>query len=141
MDKKMLTIILAIALLGCFFLPYLKFGSAGSASGFEIVTAEDGRGGDIDVILMKYIWVLIPISAIMLLIGALNNGNYFLGRGIWAWLPLLTLLYFVVRLFLEARKGEGSFEIGELAEVFGVGFWATLVVSLVLAIYNPRSKG
>lgn len=136
----MLTIILAIALLGCFFLPFLKFGSAGGASGFEIVTAEGGRAGDIDAILMKYIWVLIPLSAIMLLIGALNNGNYFLGRGIWTLLPLLTLVYFIVRLFLEARKGEGSFEISELGEVFGVGFWATLGVSLILAIYHPRLK-
>jgi len=126
MDKKTLTIVLAVALIGCFFLPYLKFMGMG-ASGYDTVFA---KGGDWE----KYILLLIPVSGVMLLIGALNGGNYIGGRGIWTWLPLLAVLYIIIRPVIDGA------DIGSMIKVFGIGLWITLAASLVLAFYNPKGK-
>jgi uncharacterized membrane protein YuzA (DUF378 family) len=64
MDRKTLTIVLALALLAAFFLPW----GAGKFSGFDLVTAK-GAGWK------QYILILIPLSALLLLLGAFN-GNY-----------------------------------------------------------------
>lgn len=130
MDKKMLTIILAVVLIGCFFLPYISFMGMG-ASGYDAVFS---GGGD----WKKYILLLIPVSGVMLLIGAMNNGNYILGRGIWTWLPLLAVLYMII--------GEpliNGAAIGDIFKVigkgYGAGLWITIIASLVLAFYNPKA--
>ncbi len=133
MDRRILTIVLALALIGCMFLPFLKFFGSG-ASLFDIVTAKGG--GDWE----KYVCLLIPISAAMLLIGALNKENYLIARFIWAILPLLTVLYYPVRLYMEASKGGNSVNIGDLIKVFDIGFWALLGVALILAVVQPKSK-
>jgi hypothetical protein len=141
MDRKPYTIIFALILIGSFFLPCLKFGTLGSASGFDIVTATGGKGGDWQVMLLKYIWILIPLSGILLLIGALNNENYFLGRGLWTWLPLLTVIFIIVKFYLDAKNnGSGSVSLGDLVKIFGVGYWIAFGASLILAFYNPRSR-
>jgi FtsH-binding integral membrane protein len=127
MDKKMLTIVLAVVLIGCFFLAYF-----GSASGLDFVKAP---GGD----WKKYVPALIPLSGIMLLIGAMNNGNYPGGRGIWSWLPLLTILFMVIGLPLIDGAAIGDI-FKMLGKGYGIGFWITIVASLVLAFYNPQAK-
>jgi hypothetical protein len=131
MDKKILTVILAIVLIGCFFLPYMSFMGM-SASGYDAVFS--GGGGD----WKKYILLLIPVSGVMLLIGALNNGNYILGRGIWAWLPLLTVIYMIIGQPLIDGEAIGNIFKG-LGKGYGIGLWVTIGASLVLAIYNPKS--
>jgi len=76
MNRKLLTIILAVVLIASFFLPVW---SISSTSAFDAVQATS-YGTGIENMLMKYLWIIFPLSGIMLLIGALNNGNYFLGR-------------------------------------------------------------
>ena len=139
MDRKTVTIVLALALIGCFFLPYLQYGPV-NASGFDLLTAPTNNGADRGLLIMKYIWIMIPVAGIMLLIGALNNGNYFLGRVIWAFLPLLTLLFVVVQIFRDAKRIGANISISELAMNMGIGFWITLGLSLLLAFYWPRQK-
>ena len=124
MDKKMLTIVLSVVLIGCFFLPYFKFMGVG-ASGYDIVFSGGGNWE-------KYLMLLIPIPAVLLLIGALNNGNYIGGRTLWAWLPLLAILYHLIRMVVEGAA------IGDLVKVIGLGLWVSLAASLVLAFYNPK---
>jgi hypothetical protein len=124
MNRKYLTIVMAIALIAAFFLPLL---SGIKISPFDIVTAP-GKSNDA---LMKYIWVLIPISAILLLIGALNNEQYFLGRGIWAWLPFATLVFVLIRLYF--KEGDAKVPFVEFIKTFGVGFWIMFAASLILA--------
>ena len=138
-NKKIATIIFALCLIGFFFLPYISLGPFGSISGFDMVTGPGGKTGDTEALIMKYLFILIPLSGIMLLIGAVNNGNYFLGRGLWALLPLLVLVYYIVRIFMEAG-GIDSPGIGDIVKMFSYGFWATLGVSLALAFYWPKGK-
>jgi hypothetical protein len=139
MDRKTITIVLALALIGCFFLPYLQYGPV-TASGFDLLTAPVISGGEKVLLIMKYIWIMIPVAGIMLFIGALNNGNYFLGRSIWAFLPLLTLFFVVAIIFRDAKKTGASTLISDLTANMGTGFWITLGISLVLALYWPKRK-
>jgi hypothetical protein len=125
MDKKMLTIILAVVLIGCFFLAYWSFMGSG-ISGYDSVFSAGGNWE-------KYIILLVPVSGVLLLIGALS-GNYIGGRTIWTWLPLLTILYYLVRMVIQGAA------IGDLFKIIGIGLWISLAASLVLAFYNPKAK-
>jgi len=106
------------------------------------VTSNAGKGGAWDDMLMQYIWVLIPLSGLILLIGSLNRENYFLGRGLWTWLPLLTVIFVIVKLYLDSKNAGGGtpVSIGDLLKVFGMGFWVAAGASLLLAFYNPRPR-
>ena len=127
MDKKTLTIGLAIALLIAFFLPYYS-GFAGKASGFDIVKGP----GDWET----YVLILIPLSAVLLLVGALN-GNYPLSRNLLCWLPLLTVLFLLIlNPLIQGVKFEYIFKA--IGKGYGVGLWVTIVTSVVLAFYNPK---
>ncbi len=130
MDRKTFTLISAVVLIAAFFLAYYNFFI--SVSGYDIVSSS---GGD----WKKYVILLIPVSAILLLIGAVNNGNYILGRGLLAWLPLLGVLFliFIAPLIEGAAIGDIFKGIGK---GYGIGLWLTIVASLALAFYNPKPK-
>jgi hypothetical protein len=127
MDRKMLTIILGLALVGCFFLEYWA-----GMSGFDFVK---GEGND----WQKYIWGLIPLAGLLLFIGALNNGNYILGRGFLSWLPLLALIYLLIISPMIHGMSTGNV-FKALGKGYGIGLWITIGVSLVLVFYNPRPR-
>ena len=131
MNRKIFTIVLAVLLIASFFLP---IGTYTSTSPLDIVTGPSA-GTEFEGLLLKYGWILIPLSGLMLLIGALNNETYFLGRGLWAFLPLIALVYLIVRPLMLIG---GRFDIGGLVKGLGVGTWIALVASLVLAIYWPK---
>ena len=131
MNRKIWTILVSVALIGCFFLPFFKFGST---SAYDIVTSPASG----DHAWEKYIWLVIPLSAVILLIGAMNNGTYFLGRSFWTLLPLLTVLYFLVRIYLNAKDISSHVAIKDIIRVFDTGYWATLGLSVLLAFIHPR---
>lgn len=132
MDRKVLSILLGLALLVSFFLPYLSMGGA-TASGLDIVK----NAGDSKDAVMTYIWLIFPLSGLMLLIGALNNGNYPGGRALWLWLPFLALIYilFVYPLMNGAAFGDLFKTFGQ---GFGIGLWIALAASLVGILVNPK---
>jgi hypothetical protein len=123
MNKKMVTMILAVVLIAGFFLPYISFLGRG-ISGFDMVKG----GGKADV----YVLALSPLAGILLLAGALNNGKYILARGILGILALVGVLYLVVRSVIEGG------DIGSMFKILGVGYWLSLVAALALVFYNPK---
>jgi hypothetical protein len=138
MDRKMLTIILAVVLIGCFFLPYAQgniFGVSYSASGFNMVFPKETGGETWE----RFIWLVIPASGLLLLLGALNNENYILGRGLLSWLPILALIYTLIVADMVHGRAIGDVFKG-LGQGYGIGLWITIGASLVLAVYNPRPK-
>lgn len=131
MDRKIFTIVLAIVLIGCFFLPYFSLFGMG-ISGFDMVKAPGGGW-------QKYVMLLIPLSGILLLIGAVNNENYPLGRNLLCWLPLLALIFMMIISPLIDGVAFGDI-FSALGKGYGLGLWITIAASLVLAFYNPRAK-
>jgi hypothetical protein len=130
MDRKTLTIILAVALLAAFFLPWSS-GYAGKFSGFDVVTAK-GAGWK------QYTLLLIPLSALLLLLGSFN-GNYALGRGLLCILPFLAILFMlIVGPLIDGMTINNVFK--SFGKGYGVGLWVTIVSSLVLAFYNPPGR-
>ena len=60
MNRKLFTAILAVLLIASFFLP---LSAASSGSAFDIVKGPS-YGSSIELILLKYVWLLIPVSAL-----------------------------------------------------------------------------
>jgi hypothetical protein len=132
MDRKVLSILLGLAFLVSFFLPYLDLGSA-TASGLDIVK----NAGESRDPVMTYIWLIFPLAGLMLLIGALNNGNYPGGRGLWLWLPFLALIFilFIYPVMNGMAFGETFKTFGR---GFGIGLWIALAASVIGLVANPR---
>jgi hypothetical protein len=128
MNKRTWTIIMAVVLIASFFLP---LASGGGGSAFDIVKAPGSPHG-FNEIMAKYIWIIFPLSGLMLLIGAANRGNYPGGRGLWAVLPLLAVLYLIIKPVIDGAN------FGSYIKTFGIGMWVMIAGSLLLALYNPR---
>ena len=127
MDRKTFTIVMAIALIASFFLPLLSVGG----SAFDYVTS---KGGSWE----KYLWLIIPICGLLLLLGELNN-NYAANRGLLTWLPLLTVLWFLIISPLINKVAFGDI-FKMLGKGWGIGMWIAVIGSLVLALYNPKPR-
>ena len=132
MDRKMVTLILGLALVGCFFLPYF-LGFTGKITGYDLVFSKGAEGWE------RYIWLLIPVSGLLLFLGALGNENYFLGRGFLAWLPLLAIIFELICVPMIHGASIGD-TFKELGKDYQIGLWITIGVSIVLAFYNPRPR-
>jgi hypothetical protein len=133
MDKKVFSIILGVALIASFFLPYMSYGDR-SANGLDIVK----NAGEASEPIMAYIWLVFPISGLMLLLGALNKGNYPGGRALWLWLPLLALIYILIIYPITNGMDIGDVFKG-FGKGFGIGLWIALAASVIGVAYNPRN--
>jgi len=130
MNRKMLTIVLAVLLIAGFFLPYYSYAGKEGASGLDFVSAKGGEW-------QKYLFLLFPLSGLLLLIGALNNENYILGRSLLCIIPLLTLLYMMfIGPLIEGVKFD--YILKSIGKNYGIGLWITIAASLVAAFYQPR---
>ena len=132
MTRRIWTILVSLALIGCFFLAFFRNGNF-SISAYDIVFKTPGGEGQWE----KYIWLLIPLSSILLLIGALNNGHYFISRTLFCWTPLFTVIFIIVRWYLLQKEGNEIAGFGDFIKTIGEGLWATLGLSLLLSGCQP----
>lgn len=131
MDRKTLTIILGVLLIGSFFLPFYSI-MGSSVSGLDLVTSKG-------VSWEAYLLLLIPVSGLLLLLGELNNGNYIIPRSLLTWLPLLTVLFWIIGMPLINGAAFGDI-FKMIGKGYGVGLWVAIATSLVLAFYNPPAR-
>ena len=75
-----------------------------------------------------YISLLVPIGALLLLIGVFTN-DYFTKSGFVLWMPLIGVLYVVVMLYIN---GSEALTVSELIGWLGYGFWISLVAAIIL---------
>ena len=127
MNKKTLTLMLAVVLIAGFFLPYFSASlfSMKGISGFDIVKG----AGKAD----KYLLLLSPIAGLLLLAGAANNGNYLLSKGVLVILALAGILFLPIRALIDGA------DLGKLFKTMGIGYWLSLVSAVLLTFYNPKN--
>lgn len=131
MNKKNISIALSVILIVSFFLPYISSGPF-HLSGYNIVFGKYGVEGIAGKGSAVFVSLLVPIGALLVLLGALLNDNFSNGTFVRC-LPLLGLAYIVTMLFLTARITP---TVSEMIGWLGYGFW----VSLVAAIGLPFSR-
>jgi len=136
MDRKTLSILLGVALIASFFLPYLNVAGILKVSGLDIVTGKGMMGEEAKGSIDRFLLLLAPLAGILLLVGAFNNENYILGRPVLGILALAGLLYPIIRGVIEGG-GKG---MGEIFKFMGLGFWLGLAAAIVLLAYNPKPK-
>lgn len=118
---------MAVALIASFFLPLTSAGG----SAFDMVKG-GGPGWE------KYLWLVFPICGALLLFGELGR-NYVASRGLLTWLPLLVILFFIFIMPLLNKVPFGDI-FKTIGKGYGIGMWIAIVASLLLALYNPRSR-
>ena len=131
MNKGILTIVLALILLACFFLPYFtidtdKFSAFNIVFGNGKIQGADGSE--------RFLWLLIPMGAIVLLFGGARTTP-----GFTYWLPLIGVLFIILRILIEgiARTSAGdAFDI--ILKTATYGFWISLVAAVLLPFTKRR---
>lgn len=132
MNKRTITIVLALILLACFFLPYFGDG-AEKVSAYDVAFGKGEMAGIEGA--ERFLWLLIPFGSILLLFG----GERFTG-GFAYWLPLLGLLYIILRIFIEITSHSSPGEAAEqIFSVASYGFWISLVAAVGLVVNKNRN--
>ncbi len=132
MRKKNLTLILAVILIICFFLPYFSYASF-QASGYDIVFGKGGGMSGATSSSERYIWLVLPVSALLLVVDALLDlsirDNLF-----FMLFPLIGLLYIAFRIWAAGAEvsGGASPSVGDLMHVMGYGYWISVVAAVIL---------
>jgi hypothetical protein len=130
-----ITIITSAILVAAFFMPWLQFivGVSGWDIVFGIMSGEIG-------FTFRYALIAIPVAGALILYGAaLNNGNYPVPKGLLFKIPLLTLILVIIVLITKSPAELRDADFLELSKLFGIGFWLTLVGSIILFFGNSKS--
>jgi hypothetical protein len=128
MDRKVITILLSFALFSSFFIPLFEWHSF-EMSGLNYILSTY-------IPPYKYLLLLVPLSALFLFFGALDNERYFFDRKLLVRLPVLSIfIVSIIRYF--TRDPEDIFS--DNGKVL-LGFWLTLFFSLLLVIVKNKKR-
>ena len=136
--NKSVIIVAGAILVVAFFMPWIT--AIVSLNAWDMVF---GTVGDVIGSSFRYIAVFIPISGVLIIYGAaFNNGNYPVAKPLLFLVPILT---FIVILVVISNKvgssGGGSVtDLGNLTKAFGIGFWLTLICSIILPFLRQDSS-
>jgi len=139
-SNKAVIIVVGAILVAVFFIPWIT--AFVSLSAWDMVF---GNAGDMIGSSFRYIAVLIPVAGILIIYGAaFNNENYPLSKSFLFILPILTLLTIGIVIGGELGKGGGRIGSGndfnEILKVFGIGFWLTVICSVILPFLGQNSS-
>ncbi len=132
MDKKIITLILSLAILSSFFMPLFEWHSF-EMSGLNYILSDH-------IPPYKYFLILIPFSTSFLFYGALHDENYFFNRKFLSWLPLLTLLFIFIMRYITGNSKSSFSDNSNFFSGIDLGFWLTLSFSLLLVFTKREMK-
>ena len=139
-NNKSLGIALAAILLAAFFMPWFKFFV--SINAWEMVF---GNVGDMIDSPVRYLAIIIPVSGLIIIYSvAFNNEKYPISKRLLFALPLVTIV--IIGIIIIGKIGEsgnggeiGNSNFGELIKALGIGFWLTLISSILLPFISKKS--
>jgi hypothetical protein len=140
-SNKGVIITLSAILVAAFFMPWVKFFV--SLSAWDMLFGQAAAYIDTG---FKYIGILIPVAGALIIYGAaFNKENYPLSKRFLFLLPVLTLIVIAVAIDAKIRDSGGGIrnsDVDNIIKIFGIGFWLTLIASVVLPFLNsqPGSK-
>ena len=125
-NKNTLRILLALAILIAFFLPWFK----GGGSGLDIVMAKNAYDSSTTTQIVRYSFLLIPFFALIVLIRSVSKqGSGFLVR----LLPfLVTALLTALFIIGVKNQGGGNEELRGWFQMLDYGFFINVVASFIL---------
>lgn len=133
MNSKSITIVLCIALIVAFFLPYLSNGSL-SYSGWQVMFGNKEVQGLSNGGRSLFVSLLIPLGALLVLL--MKFFDNYSSAGFIRWMPIVGVAYLLIMLYIQ-MSGEGS--IGELIGFFSYGLWITIVAAIILPFVSNKS--
>jgi hypothetical protein len=132
MDRKIVTLILSLAILSSFFMPLFEWHSF-EMSGFNYILSTH-------ISPYKYFLLLIPFSTSFLFYGTLNDENYFFSRKLLSRLPLLTLLFIFIMRRITGDAESGFTDNSNVFSGIYLGFWLLLSFSVLLVFTKGEIK-
>lgn len=136
-NSKVGVVIPATILVISFFMPWINFFI--SINAWDVIF----HSQFIDSI-FKYLVLLIPISGIMIVYGTVfNKENYLISKDILFKLPVLILCGIALTIVIEigtSKRGFRNSDFVNFLKIFGIGFWVTVIASIVLFFLQPRTN-
>ena len=132
MNKKILTTILSVVLLGSFFMPFFYWHSF-EMSGFNFVLSEH-------IPPYKYFLLAIPLTTLFHLLSVLSQENNFYSRKLLSWIPLAALIIVLVLVLVKESTDDSFFNNGNIFSITGAGYWLALFFSLLLTYVNIKMR-
>src|SRR6187402_343153 len=132
MNKKILTTILSVVLLGSFFMPFFYWHSF-EMSGFNFVLSEH-------IPPYKYFLLAIPLTTLFHLLGVLSQENNFYSRKLLSCIPLAALIVVFFLILAMEKSDDSFFNNGNIFSITGAGFWLALAFSLLLTYINLKMR-
>jgi hypothetical protein len=132
MDRKIVTLILSLAILSSFFMPLFEWHSF-EMNGLNYILSTH-------IPSYKYFLILIPFSTSFLFYGTLNEENYLFNRKFLSWIPLLTLLFIFI---MRNITGDSESSFTDNSNIFSgiyLGFWLLLSSSVLLVFTKGEIK-
>ncbi len=137
-NNKTKIIIVAAILLAAFFMPWISFFA--SMSAWDMVFGTLGQAVDSPA---RFLLLLIPIAGILIIYSeAFNKGRYQIPKSVLYFIPILTLI--IMAILVYSKMGGGGSGMGDsnpeqILKVFGIGFWLTLIGSIVLPFLRNKN--
>jgi len=128
MNRKIIMLVLSLALCGSFFMPLFEWHSF-EMSGLNYILSTH-------IPPFKYFLLLIPFSAVVLFFGALNDEKYLFNRNVMSTVPLLVSIFILTMRYFNREPGSSDNFFSEVE----LGFWLVLGFSFLLMFVKGKKR-